>query len=211
MPNITDNLLSLESELAEIVKKTAALKQEIGNFSQAREDLLTVRDRLAGAIASLETLLHAQHDTILAIRQTAPDKILEEISKFNAVADSVRKEIENLDEEFIVVKDLTLERINKNKEDIIKSIEALYEKYQLMSDKLYVADDKIIITQERFSDSFKKHEESMEKFKNETNNLVKDQTVVINKHFKLIIITLAISVLLTVVNLVILVKNFINK
>ncbi|MBU0467980.1 MAG: hypothetical protein KKF78_03490 [Candidatus Omnitrophica bacterium] len=104
---------------------------------------------------------------VRALREAAPDKIIQGMDKVSVVSDGLRKEIESLDEEFILVKDTMLDQFKVSKKEIMQFIQELHEKYRLMADKVTVANDKIIITQERILDAIKKQEDDLGKDKSE--------------------------------------------
>lgn len=174
MATIDETLLSLESELKGMIDQTASLKQKVGDYSKAREDLTATRVVLEKATLSLDVVLRKEEELLVAIRQSMPDKVVDQLSKFNSLSDGLKKEIVCLEEEFISTKDVMLHSFGQTesklrdqndniKSAIIKSVAELYEKYQFMSEKLYLADEKIIMSQDHVFDNSKRIEESQEK------------------------------------------------
>jgi len=178
MATIDENLLSLEEELNEMINETAALKERTGEYGDAKENLVSIHNRLESLIKCFEDLIRKDEKLVSAIKESAPDKIVASIDKASSVSEGLQKEVENLDEEFILVKDTMLEQFkgaeesissssNTTKKEIITVINELHEKYKLMADKVSVVNDKIVISQERILDVIKKQEEDRDKNKGE--------------------------------------------
>ena len=183
MATIDQSLLNLESELKGMIDQTAALKQQVGDYSKAREDLMATRSGLAKAIQSLDTVLRKEQELLVAIRESMPDKVIDQLSKFNALSEDLKKEIVDLEDEFITAKDVMLSAFGEtetklhdqnenNKSAIIKSVAELYEKYQFMSEKVHLADEKIIVSQDRMFDNFKRIEDGQEKSSKQVSDVV---------------------------------------
>jgi len=79
MAAIDETLLSLESELTGMIDQTSALKQQVGDYSRAREDLAVTRAELVKAIQSIDSVLRKEQELLVAIRQSMPDKVVDEL------------------------------------------------------------------------------------------------------------------------------------
>ena len=210
MPEIDQELLSLENELRNMITATAELRSQAQGVVNARGDLESTRESLESLVTNFEALIHRENELIRVLRESAPDKIITEMSKISTTAKELKDEVENLDDEFIGVKDALFERFNKSaesinncndnaKKEIIDCIKKLHERYVLMADKVSVANDKIVNTQDRILDAMKKQEENMNLNKSETQKLINNSS---KKIVVLVVIVWVLSFGLGIVNFI---------